>query len=83
MRRLIQTVASTITVVFSKAGPKGLYGIFVCYRELTKPLVVFETICLPGPIDSALYDSWDPTDQCCVAFSLLYGSGAALRVISI
>ena len=83
MRRLIQTVASIVNVFFSKVGPKCLYRIFVCYRELSKPLVVFETIWLPGPINSALYDSWEVTGQCRVAFSSLYGFGPALKVTSI
>lgn len=55
----------------------------MCHRELSKPLVVFETIWLPEPINSALCVSWEPTSQCCMAFSSLYDFGAALKVISI
>lgn len=83
MGRLIQTVASIANVFFNKAGPKWLYRVFVCYRELSKPLVVFETIWLPGPINSALCDSWESTDQCHVAFSSLCGFGGALKVTRI
>lgn len=67
----------------TKLDLSGCIGYSCVTGNFQLPLVVLETIWLPDPINSALCDSWEPTGQCRVAFSSLYGFGTALKVTSI